>query len=99
MGGQSCEGRGEGPEQKPSFTRDREDRRRGWKAALPHTSRTRPPSPGRNSLAPGAMCRTIVVTEACDGLRMDLDLAAWGRQLVVEGIVAEGAQETAVIGG
>ena len=33
---------------------------------------------------PGRVGRAIVVTEACDGFRMDLDLAAWRRQLVVE---------------
>ena len=43
--------------------------------------------------------RAIVVIEARDGFRIDLDSAAWRRQLVVEGIVAEGAQEAAVIGG
>ena len=43
--------------------------------------------------------RTIVVIEACDGVRIDLDFAAWRRQFVVEGIVAEGAQKAAVIGG
>jgi hypothetical protein len=30
---------------------------------------------------------------------MDLDLAAWRQQFVVEGVVAEGAQKAAVIGG
>ena len=39
------------------FNPDREDRRRGWQAAFPNTSRTRPPSPGRSSLARAAMCR------------------------------------------
>ena len=48
---------------------------------------------------PGRVGRAIVVIEACDGFRIDLDLAAWCRQLVVEGIVAEGAQKAAVIGG
>jgi len=47
---------------------------------------------------PRRVGRAIVVTEARDGVRMDLDLAAWRRQLVVEGIVAEGAQKAAVIG-
>src|SRR5438105_1821843 len=39
------------------FNLDREDRRRGWKAALPYTSRTRPRSPDRSSLVRAAMCR------------------------------------------
>ena len=43
--------------------------------------------------------RAIVVIEAGDGVRIDLDSAAWRRQFVVEGIVAEGAQKAAVIGG
>ena len=43
--------------------------------------------------------RAIVVTEARDGFRIDLDLATWCRQFIVEGIVAEGAQKAAVIGG
>ena len=44
---------------------------------------------------PGRVSWAIVVTEACDGFRIDLDSAAWRRQLVVEGIVPEGAQKAA----